>query len=56
MFVELEEHPTDVKQDFTVGTFTLLKSNLAQTPIFTAQCKLIINEVKFINSTINVLL
>eukprot|EP00347_Sterkiella_histriomuscorum_P002917 403366297 len=37
VFVEFEEHPTDLKQDFTVGTLTILKSNLQTTPIFSAQ-------------------
>ena len=27
-FVEFEDHPCDFKEDFIVGQFTLLKSNL----------------------------
>jgi len=34
--MEFEDHPIGLKEEFNVGTFTLFKSNLAHTPIFTA--------------------
>ncbi|CDW86386.1 UNKNOWN [Stylonychia lemnae] len=36
-FAEFEDHPVGIKQDFNVGNLTIFKSNLSQTPIFTAQ-------------------
>ena len=39
LFMSFEGHQTDDKTAFPVGTLTLYKSELATTPIYTAQCK-----------------
>jgi hypothetical protein len=39
LFMSFEGHQTDDKTAFPVGTLTLYKSDLATTPIYTAQCK-----------------
>lgn len=41
MFIEFSaNHPVDEKTDFPVGRVTLMREDLASTPIYTADCKL----------------
>ena len=36
LFLDFEQHPVDSKHDFPLGRVTLLGSDLAHTPIYTA--------------------
>jgi len=39
IFIEFDAHPVGVKEDFQVGKFTLVLSDLTHSPVFTADCK-----------------
>lgn len=36
VFVEFEEHECDIKVDFPVGSMTIIKGDLSNSPIYTA--------------------